>query len=153
MRYRLTDVGEIGNLINQATEARAHARRARDAEALAAAVRAQLQARRRAGAVLETGVAVPSLYIGDDAAAAYCVALARMTDKRFEKRVQKAVGEAVRAMTRSRPWEPASPIRMIISPWVRDADGCLSRTLTAEGEKTVLKGESFNSDEPITARP
>jgi hypothetical protein len=145
LRYQLVDVDEIAGAIIAATAARAQARTARDAEALASAVRAQLEAKRRAGALLDAGVAVPSFTIGD-AAAEYSIALARMTDDRFERCVQIAIGQAVCGMKRSRSREPNLPIRTIVSEWVRDADGTLTRTVSAEGVKPILKGEYFFQD-------
>ncbi len=66
-RFKLVSVDEIAQNITAATKARAHARRALDGKALAAAVRAQLTAKRRAGALLD-GMASPSAFkIGDTA--------------------------------------------------------------------------------------
>ena len=145
LRYQLVDVDEIAGAILAATAARATARTARDAEALASAVRAQLQVKRQAGALLDAGVVVPSLYIGH-AEAEYCQALAQMTDELFERCVRIAIGQAVRGMKRSRPREPASPIRTIVSEWFLDADELMTRTVSGEGERPILKGESFFQD-------
>jgi hypothetical protein len=142
LRYQLVDINEIAASINSATAARAQARTARDAEGLASATRDQLIAKRQAGRLLDAGVAVPSLYIGD-AVAEYSIALARMTDDRFERCVKIAIRQAVRVLKRSRPREPTSPIRTIVSEWFLDADGLMTRTVSGEGEWPILKGESF----------
>ncbi|MGO9682377.1 MAG: hypothetical protein ACLPTZ_07285 [Beijerinckiaceae bacterium] len=151
LRYRLIDINEIAGAILAATAARATARTARDAEALASAVRAQLQVKRQAGALLDAGVVVPSLYIGH-AEAEYCQALAQMTDELFERCVRIAIGQAVRGMKRSRPREPASPIRTIVSEWFLDADGVLTRTVSGEGERPILKGEGFQDEFQVESR-
>ncbi len=139
-RFRLTNIDEIAQNITAATKARAQARSARNGPALAAAVRAQLEAKRQAGALLDAGVVVPPFHIGD-AAAEYCLALARLTDERFEKRVQIAINQAIAAMTRPPSDGPLPQIRTVLTDWFVDDDGVQTRWLTA-----VDANEGANAD-------
>ncbi len=139
-KFKLITIDEIAQNISAATKRRGQARRAQDGPALEAAVRAQLQAKRQAGALLDAGAVLPSLYIGDGVAE-FCQALARMTDDRFEQRVHGAVGQALRAMKRPPPGEPVLPVRTIISEWFIDSDGLMTRTISTPGEKPILINE------------
>ncbi len=144
-RFKLTDIDEIAQNITAATKARAEARRAQNGPALEAAVRAQLEAKRRAGALLDAGVVVPPFHIGD-AAAEYCLALAQLTDQRFEKRVQTAINQAIAAMTRPPSDEPLCQIRTVLTDWFLDDDGVQTRRLTAvDATKELIRVEKLEN--------
>jgi hypothetical protein len=147
-RFRLADVDEIKNEIKNgitaATAARERARRDSDAEALAAAVRAQKDAQQRAGALLETHQAAPDDFgISEFVARRWC-SLVQLDAKQFDAKVADSAGRAIAAMQNG--GETSPNLRTIISPWVRDADGNLSRTISTPGEIPILKGERFQEN-------
>ncbi len=129
-RFRLADIDEIKEGIAAAALARKKAGRAHDRAALAAAVRAQMEAKRRAGALLAVGLAEPSAFgIGKPTAARWR-ALARLDDEEFAAEVEAATVQAIAALTM--PHGVCAGIKMRLSEWETAEDGTRSRTLSAE---------------------
>ena len=125
-------VEDIKAAITSAGRARNNAQQARDAGALAAAIRRQLTEKRRAGKILAVDAGLAEKL--GKATAEYCIALARLSTAAFRDKVEGIARRAVAAL--ATPHSGGS--RMLLSDWKREADGSLSRTLTAvddEGAK------------------
>ncbi len=143
-RFKLTDINEIAAAITAATSMRERARRDGDATALAAAVRAQKEAQRRAGALLDAGMALASVFKITDGQALRWQALSRLGDQQFNGKIADSTARAIAAMEHGGVISLQQP-KMTITAWRRDENGVLSRELRAEGVKPTLKGEGFDS--------
>ena len=105
------------------------------ASAKGCGVRSQLLAKRRAGAMLD---ADPSLTLKlGRAMSRDFVELARPGDTQFADKIEAVAIRAIAALRAPRPSGTCPQIKMTITPWVRDSDGALTRTLTAVDDEAA----------------
>ena len=124
------EIEEIRGSIRAANRARAKAYDSGDASALAAAVRAQLMARRSAGILLNADPALVS-NIGKSTAEHWC-ALARLGDGQFAEKIELTTRRAIAALNDPpRAGGTCPQIKMTLTPWTRTPDGALTRELMA----------------------
>ena len=121
---------KIKQSIIAANRARSKAYQAGDASALAAAICGQLMAKRRAGALLNADPALVS-NIGKSTVE-HWRALARLSADQFASRIELTTRRAIAALNDPpRAGGTCPQVRMIITPWICDSDGTLTRTLAA----------------------
>ena len=94
-------------------------------------------AKRRAGVLLDADPRSPLALKLNKATREHCVEPARLSDEQFAAKVEAVVRRAVAALRAPRPGALSPTIRMAITPWFRDSDGALTRTLTAVVEDTA----------------
>jgi hypothetical protein len=136
--FRLVDVAAIKQNIRTAALARRNAHEAGDASAKVAAIRAELAAKRAAGAMLDADPLSPLALNLAKATREHCIQLARLTDAEFAAKVESVARRAVAALRAApRPGAMAPAIRMAITPWFVDDDGALTRTLMAVDDETA----------------
>lgn len=138
--FMIPDVDEIRTAIRTATHARRTAHELGDAGAKAAAIRQQLMAKRRAGAILLADQGSPLAAKLSNAVAQDCVALARLSDEQFARKAETIVRRAVAEPSAPQTGGACPRIKMAITPWIRTSDGALTRTLTCIEEDGAVEG-------------
>jgi hypothetical protein len=133
--YRLADLGEVKASIKAATVARRNAHEAGDVDAKVAAIREEMVAKRRAGELLVADPGSPLQLV--KATREHCIQLARLTDGAFAAKVEAVARRAVAALGAPHRGTTSPTIRMAITPWFRDSDGALTRTVMAVVEDTA----------------
>jgi hypothetical protein len=119
-------IADIKAAIARATRERQEAHAVGDASALAAAIRRQLTAKRRAGALLNADTAFKLGKLTEQ-----CRILARLSAGQFDARVEGVARRAVAALAMPHRSGSSPNIRMELSEWFEDELGFPTRVITA----------------------